>query len=77
MFRISCQRVLILEPLQPILAGSLNVGLFQDLSFIGAELNDWLWVGCYRSPFAATAVAVAKISVAQTAVPNPQLRTSV
>ena len=45
MFRLICQRVLILGTLRPYLAGSLNVGLSQDLSFIGAEVNDRLLVG--------------------------------
>jgi hypothetical protein len=45
MFRLSRQRGLILEIFQPFLGGALNVGLSQDLSFIGAELKDRLWGG--------------------------------
>lgn len=39
MFRLSCQRVLILDTLQLFLADSQNVCLRRDLWLIAAELN--------------------------------------
>lgn len=71
MFRLSCQRVLILGTLRPFLPGSLNVGLSQDLSFIGAELNDRLWSETVDPTLWVTAAKTANI--ADVRKPKPDL----
>lgn len=63
MIRLSCQRVLIVVTLRPFLAGSLNVGLSQDLSSIGAELNNRLWWEAVDPTLWVAAAKTANIAV--------------